>query len=80
MLSRFGGQALRGVNQKFIPEYDDELVAMQFDLNDPPPRVATKLRAVGQLLKLADNGLQRGERDRYALSSQKALSLLPRCQ
>lgn len=76
MLARFGGQVLRIVNPKFIPEYDDELVAMQFDLNDPPPRVAAKLRAVGQLLNLADDGLQRSERDRYEFSSQKACSLL----
>jgi hypothetical protein len=80
MLARFGGQVLRGVNPKFIPEYDDELVAMQFDLNDPPPRVAMKLRAVGQLLKLADNRLQQSERDRDVVSSQNACSVLSQNQ
>jgi hypothetical protein len=67
MLARFGGQLLRSVDPKFIAEYDDELAAMQFDLNDPPPRVATKLSAVGRLLDLADYRLQQSERDRYVL-------------
>jgi hypothetical protein len=67
MLGRFGGQVLRSVNSKFIVEYDDELAAMQFDLNDPPPRVAMKLGEVERLLNLADNRLQQSERDRYVL-------------
>jgi hypothetical protein len=52
MLSRFGGQVLRSVEAKFIAEYDDELAAMHFDLNYPPPRVATVLDEVARLLKL----------------------------
>jgi hypothetical protein len=58
MLARFGGQVLRSVNAKLIAEYDDEVAAMQFDLNDPPPRVARKLSGVGRLLQLPDNHLQ----------------------
>ena len=57
MLGRFGGQILRSVDAKFIPEYDDELVTMQFDLNHPPPRVSAQLSAVGRLLKLTDSRL-----------------------
>jgi len=52
MLGRFGGQILRSVDAKFVPEYNDELVTMHFDLNHPPPRVAAKLGAVGRLLNL----------------------------
>jgi hypothetical protein len=69
MLARFGGQVLRGINPKLIAEYDDELAVMQFDLNDPPPRVATKLSAVGRLLNLPDTRLQESEHGRYALST-----------
>lgn len=58
MLARFGGEVLCSVNSKFIAEYDDELAAMQFDLNDPPPRVAMKLGEVERLLNLADNRLR----------------------
>jgi hypothetical protein len=69
MLARFGGQVLRSVDAKFMAEYDDELVVLQFDLNDPPPRVATKLSAVGRLLNLPDTCLEQSERDRDALSA-----------
>jgi hypothetical protein len=54
MLARFGGQIVQGIDVKFIAEYDDELVTMQFDLNHPPPRVAAQLSTVGRLLKIAD--------------------------
>ncbi len=57
MLARSGGRAVHGVVTKFIAEYDDEVAAMQFDLDDPPPRVAARLEAVGRLL-----GLDRGRR------------------
>jgi predicted GNAT family N-acyltransferase len=53
MLARFGGQVLRSINAKFVPEYDDEVAAMHFDLNHPPPRVTAKLSAVGRLLRLS---------------------------
>jgi hypothetical protein len=54
MLGRLGGQILHSIDAKFIAEYDDELVTMQFDLNHPPPRVSAQLSAVGRLLKLGD--------------------------
>jgi hypothetical protein len=52
MLGRYGGQILHSIDARFIAQYDDELVTMRFDLNHPPPRVATRLCAVGQLLRL----------------------------
>jgi hypothetical protein len=80
MLARFGGEVLRSINPKFIPEYDDELAAMQFDLNYPPPRVAIKLREVERLLNLADNRLQQSEPDRYKALISEDSSLLTRSQ
>ena len=53
MLARFGGKVLQSIDAKFIPEYDDELVTMHFDLDHPPPRVTAKLGAAGRLLRLA---------------------------
>jgi hypothetical protein len=61
MLGRFGGQILQGIDAKFIAEYDDELVTMQFDLNHPPPRVAAQLRTVGRLLKIADSPVEQSD-------------------
>jgi hypothetical protein len=52
MLARFGGQTLNSVEAKFIGDYDDELVALYFELNHPPPRVAAKLNKVERLLRL----------------------------
>ena len=52
MLARFGGQVIDTFDAKFIAEYNDELAVMHFDLNDPPPRVAAELSAVGRLLGL----------------------------
>jgi hypothetical protein len=54
MLGRLGGQILRSIPAKFIEEYDDELVAMSFDLDHPSPRVAAQLVSVANLLKLTD--------------------------
>ena len=52
MLARFGGRVLESIAPKLIAEYDDELVTLCFDLNNPPPRVASKLGEVERLLNL----------------------------
>jgi hypothetical protein len=55
MLTRFGGQALPSFSATFVGEYDDELSPMYFNLDQPPPRVASQLPSVERLLKLSDN-------------------------
>lgn len=55
MLARFGGQFLPSFSAKFIAEYNDELLPMYFDLDQPPPRVAGQLPSVERLLKLSGN-------------------------
>ncbi len=58
MLARFGGQVMRSVAAKFATEYDDELVAMHFDLTSPPARVAAKLSTMESLLRLGEQPLK----------------------
>ena len=52
LLARFGGHMLQNAGAKYVAEYDDEVVAMHFDLTCPPPRVAAKLDSTGKLLGL----------------------------
>ena len=53
MVGRCGGNFAPGIHPVFVQEYDDELTVMYFDLNHPPPRVATQLRRVRHLLSCA---------------------------
>jgi len=74
MLARFGGQVLNSAGPKFIAEYDDEVAALHFDLNYPPPRVAARLSAVRRLLQLPDSAFEKGESDRDVVCRQPITS------
>ena len=52
MVGRCGGNFAPGIDPVFVKEYDDELSVMYFDLNHPPPRVATQLRRVRRILEI----------------------------
>jgi hypothetical protein len=52
MVGRCGGHFAPGLDPVFIKEYDDELSVMYFDLNHPPPRVATQLSRVRDILNV----------------------------
>jgi hypothetical protein len=64
LLARYGGQVLRSIAAKFVAEYDDQLLAMHFDLTSPPTRVAAKLRAMENLLRLGELPLEVREPER----------------
>jgi predicted GNAT family N-acyltransferase len=50
MVGRCGGHVAPGIDSVFVKEYDDELSVMYFDLNHPPPQIATQLRGVRRIL------------------------------
>jgi GNAT superfamily N-acetyltransferase len=54
MIGRLGGQVFEGINTFFAAEYDDDVTAMYFDLNQPPPAVSAGLVSVYELLKLRE--------------------------
>jgi hypothetical protein len=61
---RVGGLMFPGVQTAYSPEYDEDLVAMYFDLDNPPIRVVQGLSVVVELLKLPNTG--------YSLSGQQS--------
>ena len=61
MLTRYGGQFFPFCGPRYFAEYNDELVPMYFDLDQPPARVVTRLPLVKQLLKLGEYQAKKAE-------------------
>jgi hypothetical protein len=53
MVGRCGGHVAPGIAPVFVRDYDDELSVMYFDLNHPPPRIATQLKRVRRILNVS---------------------------